>query len=122
WFQPGIDFAIGGRIPALVQGSLPEWMSPTWITRLTSGSALIESIRRGAFSSRKRLPAASAYGQSPKTATVTWLLRVVLLAAAVATVLPKLDTESNGDAANSFFICATLAKFRPRLLRRNSRA
>src|SRR5262249_18844968 len=123
WFQPGIDFAIGGRILALVQGSLPEWMSPTWITRLISGSVLIESIRSGAFSSRKRLPAASAYGQSPKTATVTRLLRVVLLSAAIDTVLPKPTTESNVAAANSIFICTPFGKSSvPDYLRRNSRA
>src|SRR5205814_2529152 len=68
WCQPGCDVVIGGRMPALVQGMLPEWMSPTCSTRLTALSALTELISSDALLSRFWL-----YGQSPNTAIVSGL-------------------------------------------------
>src|SRR5215510_7122336 len=70
----------------LVQASLPEWISPTWTTSSTLGSALIVSmnaavllnsapgnlggtfVQGGAGSN-----AGSKYGESPKTASVSVL-------------------------------------------------
>jgi hypothetical protein len=55
WFQPGFDAGIGGSMPALVHGWLPEWMSPTWISVLTERSAFTESTSRFALASSRLL-------------------------------------------------------------------
>ena len=83
----------------LVQASLPEWMSPTWMTSCTLGSALIVSMNAGvasnsAFFGKAGFVVVSQYGESPYTASVS-VFGLPPAEAAAAT------TANNTDAAPS---------------------
>src|SRR5258706_8937596 len=114
WFQPGSDVAMGGRMPALVHGMLPEWMSPTCRTRLTLRSALTESISRCALSNRFWL-----YGQSPNTAMVRgWSRSSLRRSWDIATDAAIAQPATSTVETSSFFM-----GFDPRmLLSRHARA
>src|SRR5262245_57044977 len=83
----------------LVQASMPEWMSPTWTTSCTLGSALIVSMNAGvasnsAFFGKAGFVVVSQYGESPYTASVS-VFGLPPAEAAAAT------TASNAAAAPS---------------------
>ncbi len=53
-----------------MQHCLPEWMSPTWMTVLTSGSALTAAMNAGVASVSDVSVGVVPYGASPYTAIV----------------------------------------------------